>query len=333
MIGHGRIDGVVGRGAGSFPPPTLRRRRVTVMSVEKVTKAVIPAAGLGTRFLPATKSVPKEMLPVVDAPAIDYIVREAVAAGLQDVLLIAGRGKGAIEDYFDHNVELEDLLAEKGDIERLQVVEALTRLAKVHSVRQGKALGLGHAVLMAERHVAGEPFAVLLGDDLIDEANPVLGTMMAARQRLGGSVICLMEVPPESVSMYGVAKCEPTDQADIVRVVDLVEKPSLEEAPSNLAIIGRYVLHSAVFPVLRKTPKGRGGEIQLTDALRTLATMSPEDGGGVHGLLFRGLRYDTGDRQSYLEAVVRLACQRPDLGPAFRAWLEEFVGVSRFGDK
>ncbi|MDZ7577603.1 MAG: UTP--glucose-1-phosphate uridylyltransferase, partial [Candidatus Nanopelagicales bacterium] len=272
------------------------------MSVHKIHKAVIPAAGLGTRFLPATKSVPKEMLPVVDTPAIDYIVREAVVAGLNDVLLIAGRGKGAIEDYFDHNVELEQLLAEKGDTQRLQMVESLTRLAKVHSVRQGKALGLGHAVLMAEKHVGGEPFAVLLGDDLIDDANPVLETMAEARQRLGGSVICLMEVPQESISLYGVAAVEPTDQPDMVRVTDLVEKPPADEAPSNLAIIGRYVLNPAVFPVLRKTPKGRGGEIQLTDALRDLITMSPEDGGGVHALLFRGLRYDTGDRQSYLEA-------------------------------
>lgn len=302
------------------------------MDERRIRKAVIPAAGLGTRFLPATKSVPKEMLPVVDVPAIDYVVREAVAAGLDDVLLISGRGKEAIENYFDHNVELRDVLSEKGDLERLREVEELNDLGKIHSVRQGRALGLGHAVLMAEAHVGDSPFAVLLGDDLIDDRDPVLPTMMAIQRQSGGSVICLTEVSHSSISLYGAAAVESTADAAVVRVTDLVEKPPIDEAPSNLAIIGRYVLNPAVFQVLRGTPKGRGGEIQLTDALRTLARMSPEVGGGVHGLIFRGRRYDTGDKQSYLRAVVTLACRRPDLGPDFRAWLGEFVNEGEISD-
>ena len=290
-----------------------------------VTKAVIPAAGLGTRFLPATKAMPKEMLPVVDKPAIQYVVEEAVAAGLDDVLFVTGRSKRSLEDHFDRNLELEVALSQKGDLDRLALVNASTQLARIHYVRQGDPMGLGHAVLVAEQHVGYEPFAVLLGDDLIDERDQILPAMMKVQEQYGGSVIALMEVPQDQISLYGCAAAEATSTADVVRITDLVEKPAIGEAPSNLAIIGRYVLDPSVFEVLAKTAPGRGGEIQLTDALRALAIADPAKGGGVHGVIFRGRRYDTGDKLSYLQAVVRLAADRDDLGPEFRAWLADFV--------
>ena len=292
-------------------------------STVAVTKAVVPAAGLGTRFLPATKAIPKEMLPVIDRPAIQYVVEEAVAAGLRDLLLVTGRGKTAIEDHFDRAWELETALEAKGEDERLRTVREPTELAQIHYVRQGDPLGLGHAVLCAEAHVGDEPFAVLLGDDLIDVGDPLLPGMIDVRERLGGSVVALMEVPPEAISSYGCAAVQATDLEDVVRVVDLVEKPDPGDAPSNLAIIGRYVLDPAVFGVLHSTGPGRGGEIQLTDALLSMAR--GEGGGPVHGVVFRGRRYDTGDRLDYLKAVVRLASERPDLGPDFSAWLRAYV--------
>ena len=255
-----------------------------------VTKAVIPAAGLGTRFLPATKATPKEMLPVVDKPAIQYVVEEAVAAGLDDVLLITGRSKRSIEDHFDRNYELEEALAAKDETERLAQVRESSELATVHYVRQGDPKGLGHAVFCAAQHVGDEPFAVLLGDDLIDSRDPLLSRMIEVRKRYGGSVVALMEVDPELVSQYGCAAIEPTDEDGVVRITDLVEKPAPDDAPSNWIIIGRYVCDPAVFGVLRDTPPGRGGEIQLTDALMTLAKTSPAEGGGVHGVLFHGRR-------------------------------------------
>jgi len=284
-----------------------------------VTKAVIPAAGLGTRFLPATKASPKEMLPVVDKPAIQYVVEEAAAAGLTDVLMITGRSKRALEDHFDRVVELEDALAAKGDLERLALVRRATDLAKVHYVRQGDPRGLGHAVLAAAEHVGRQAFAVLLGDDLIDPRDPLLTRMVEVQAREGGSVVALMEVPPDAISMYGCAAVEPGG-GDVVRVTGLVEKPAVDEAPSNLAIIGRYVLSPTVFDVLRETPPGRGGEIQLTDAISGLLATEP-----VHGVVFRGRRYDTGDRLDYLKAVVRLAAERDDLGEPFLAWLREWL--------
>lgn len=290
-----------------------------------VRKAVIPAAGLGTRFLPATKATPKEMLPVVDKPAIQYVVEEAVAAGIDDVLFITGRSKRPLEDHFDRNIELEQALAEKGDTARLAAVTESAELAHIHYVRQGDPLGLGHAVLVAERHVGPEPFAVLLGDDLIDPRDPVLTHMMAVRAERGGSVVCLMHVPREQISLYGCPAVELTDDPAVVVVTDLIEKPDVADAPSDLAVIGRYVLDPAVFAVLRSTEPGRGGEIQLTDALRVLAGMPVADGGGVHGVVFSGRRYDTGDRLSYLKSVITLACERPDLGPPLRSWLAEFV--------
>ena len=294
-----------------------------------VTKAVIPAAGLGTRFLPATKAMPKEMLPVVDKPAIQYVVEEAVAAGLDDVLFVTGRSKRSLEDHFDRNLELEVTLSQKGDLARLAVVNASTELARIHYVRQGDPMGLGHAVLVAQQHVGNEPFAVLLGDDLIDARDQILPAMLKVQEQFGGSVIALMEVPPDQISLYGCAATESTSMTDIVRITDLVEKPAVGEAPSNLAIIGRYVLDPSVFGVLAKTAPGRGGEIQLTDALRDLAAADPATGGGVHGVIFRGRRYDTGDKLSYLQAVVRLAADRDDLGPEFRAWLADFVREQR----
>lgn len=292
-----------------------------------IRKAVIPAAGLGTRFLPATKSTPKEMLPIVDKPAIQYVVEEAARAGLADVLMITGRSKRSLDDHFDAVPELESILEAKGDEYRLAQVRRSTELANVHFVRQGQPKGLGHAVLCARHHVGDEPFAVLLGDDLIDERDPLLTEMIALQERVGGSVVALLEVEPEQVAAYGCAQIEPLagESADHVRVTGLVEKPDPKRAPSNLAVIGRYVLHPAVFDILETTEPGRAGEIQLTDALATLAALPADQGGGVHGVVFRGRRYDTGDRLDYLKAVVQIACDRPDLGPDLRDWLVEFV--------
>ncbi|MBO0916928.1 UTP--glucose-1-phosphate uridylyltransferase GalU [Streptomyces sp. NBC_01260] len=294
--------------------------------MRKIQKAVIPAAGLGTRFLPATKATPKEMLPVVDKPAIQYVVEEAAAAGLSDVLMITGRNKRALEDHFDRNYELESALTRKGDDERLVRVQESSELATMHYVRQGDPRGLGHAVLCAEPHVGDEPFAVLLGDDLIDPRDPLLARMTEIQEREGGSVVALMEVAPEQIHQYGCAAVEATSESDVVRVTGLVEKPEPGDAPSNLAVIGRYVLDPAVFGVLRETEPGRGGEIQLTDALQQLA-VDEKLGGPVHGVVFRGRRYDTGDRGDYLRAIVRLACEREDLGPDFRTWLRGYVAA------
>ncbi|MFG2561921.1 UTP--glucose-1-phosphate uridylyltransferase GalU [Streptomyces sp. NPDC048496] len=292
----------------------------------RTRKAVIPAAGLGTRFLPATKATPKEMLPVVDRPAIEYVVAEAVRSGLDDVLMVTGRNKRALEDHFDRAYELEHLLELKGDLGKLRQVRESSELADVHYVRQGNPLGLGHAVLCAEPHVGDAPFAVLLGDDLIDERDLLLARMLEVQEQRGGSVVALMEVEDDRTHLYGCAAVAPSgDEAgDVLAVTDLVEKPEPGTAPSNLAVIGRYVLAPQIFEILRKTPPGRGGEVQLTDALRQLA-LDPTLGGPVHAVVFRGRRYDTGDRGDYLRAVVRLACEREDLGPEFRAWLGEFV--------
>ncbi|WP_436738394.1 UTP--glucose-1-phosphate uridylyltransferase GalU [Streptomyces sp. BBFR102] len=290
----------------------------------RISKAVVPAAGLGTRFLPATKATPKEMLPVVDKPAIQYVVEEAVAAGLSDVLMVTGRNKRPLEDHFDRNYELEQALSRKGDEARLARVQESSDLATMHYVRQGDPRGLGHAVLCAAPHVGNEPFAVLLGDDLIDPRDPLLARMVDVQEREGGSVIALMEVAPEQIHLYGSAAVETTGEDDVVRVTGLVEKPDPADAPSNYAVIGRYVLDPAIFGILRETGPGRGGEIQLTDALQKL-TEDEEAGGPVHGVVFKGRRYDTGDRGDYLRAIVRLACEREDLGPDFRAWLRSYV--------
>lgn len=292
----------------------------------KITKAVIPAAGLGTRFLPATKAMPKEMLPVVDKPAIQYVVEEAVAAGLRDVLMITGRNKGALENHFDRVGELEAALKKKGDTERLEKVIESTELADVHYVRQGDPLGLGHAVLRARMHVGNEPFAVLLGDDLIDARDVLLTRMLDEQIRHNASIVALLEVDPSSTHLYGVATVEPTNDDDVVRVTGLVEKPAPGTAPSNLAIIGRYVLRPEIFDILEKTPPGKGNEIQLTDAMLTLA-QNPDATGGLYGVIFRGRRYDTGDRANYIKAIVQLAVDRDDLGAELRPWLKSFVAT------
>ncbi|BAS16345.1 UTP--glucose-1-phosphate uridylyltransferase [Arthrobacter sp. Hiyo8] len=290
-----------------------------------VRKAVIPAAGLGTRFLPATKAMPKEMLPVVDQPAIQYVVEEAVKAGLGDVLMITGRNKRALEDHFDRAPDLERSLELKGDEARLDAVQHASGLGPIHYVRQGEPKGLGHAVLCAKQHVGDEPFAVLLGDDLIDESEELLSTMIDVQAKTGGSVIALIEVEPSQISAYGCADITPIAGEDYVRVNSLVEKPSVDEAPSNLAVIGRYVLHPSVFDVLEETGPGRGGEIQLTDALQTLAKGDGE-GAGVYGVVFRGRRYDTGDKLSYLKAVITLASERAEFGEDLKTWMKGFLG-------
>ncbi|WP_426979162.1 UTP--glucose-1-phosphate uridylyltransferase GalU [Pseudarthrobacter sp. O4] len=293
-------------------------------SGKPVTKAVIPAAGRGTRFLPATKAMPKEMLPVVDRPAIQYVVEEAVRAGLTDLLLITGRQKRALEDHFDREPSLERTLELKGDLDRLAAVRHASSLGPLHYVRQGDPKGLGHAVLCARQHVGDEPFAVLLGDDLIDERDELLSTLIAVQARTGGSVVALIEVCPGEISAYGCADVSAVPGEDHVRVNGLVEKPDIADAPSNLAVIGRYVLHPAVFDVLAETQPGRGGEIQLTDALQTLA-VSGSEGGGVYGVVFTGRRYDTGDKLSYLKAVLSIAAERVEFGEELRSWMKAFV--------
>ena len=288
-----------------------------------VTKAVIPAAGLGTRFLPATKALPKEMLPVVDKPVIQYVVEEAVRAGLQDVLFVTGRNKNALENHFDRATELEAILTRKGDEQRLSRVAESTDLADIHYVRQGDPLGLGHAVLRARAHVGDSSFALLLGDDIIDARDRLLERMLDVHDQRDTCVVALMEVDPSLAHLYGIATVEPCDEDDVVRVRGLVEKPERGTAPSNLAIVGRYVLKPDIFTVLEQTGPGRGGEIQLTDALLTM--VEDDAAGGVHGVIFRGRRYDTGDRLDYIKANVMLACDRDDLGPSLREWLAEFV--------
>ena len=294
--------------------------------IKSVTKAVIPAAGLGTRFLPATKATPKEMLPVVDRPAIQYVVEEAIRAGLNDVLMITGRNKRALEDHFDRVPVLEQQLAEQGkDALLASVLETNELGGDLHYVRQGDPKGLGHAVLRAKRHVGDEAFAVLLGDDLIDEKEDLLSRMVEVQERTGGSVVALMEVPREAISAYGAAAIEAVEGEDgFVKITGLVEKPAADEAPSNYAVIGRYVLSPKVFEVLENTAPGRGGEIQLTDALQTLAQGEGE-GEGVYGVVFSGRRFDTGDKLSYLKANVILAAERPEFGDDLRAWLKDFV--------
>ncbi|MBC9953866.1 UTP--glucose-1-phosphate uridylyltransferase GalU [Leucobacter sp. cx-42] len=290
---------------------------------KRVVKAVIPAAGLGTRFLPATKAMPKEMLPIVDKPAIQYVVEEASEAGLTDVLIISGRNKNNITNHFDGVPELERALEKKGDMKKLEKVKQSSELAEVHMLRQGQPLGLGHAVGRARCHVGDESFAVLLGDDLIDARDTLLTRMVEEHDARQATVIALMEVPEESIHLYGCAAVEPTDDPDVVRITDLVEKPSREEAPSNLAIIGRYVLRPEIFDIIDDLEPGRGGEYQLTDALNVLA-----QGGGeapVYGVVFRGRRYDTGDRADWIKANVLLGVDHDELGAELRDWIIEFA--------
>jgi len=289
------------------------------MGGTSVTKAVIPAAGLGTRFLPATKAQPKEMLPVVDKPAIQYVVEEAVAAGIDDILIITGRSKRALEDHFDRNFELEHYLTERSKNDQVEEVRHLAELADIHYVRQGEPLGLGHAVSVARKHVGDNPFVVMLGDDIMDHRSTVLSDMINAYAHYGRSVIALSEFPPEEISSYGCVDPEVVSD-ELVQIRGIVEKPAPEVAPSNLAVMGRYVFTPEIFTALESVRPGVGGEIQLTDAIAgLLATQS------VYGWVFNDGRYDIGKKLDYLRATVEMAAEREDLGPEFREFLVDFV--------
>jgi UTP--glucose-1-phosphate uridylyltransferase len=284
-----------------------------------ITKAVIPAAGMGTRFLPATKSQPKEMLPIVDKPSIQYVVEEAVRAGLRDVLVITGRGKRAIEDHFDRNFELEFYLEQDRKDELLREVQATNEIADLYYIRQRDPLGLGHAVSVARDHIAGESFAVMLGDDIMVDDARLLRTMLEVHAAEGGSVLALLEVAPEEISAYGCAEVEPVRDR-LVRVRSLVEKPAPDQAPSNLAVVGRYVFSPQIFPALDATEPGVNGELQLTDAIARLLDEQP-----IHGVVFSHGRYDIGRKIDFLRANIELALDRPDLGPELRAFLVDLV--------
>lgn len=278
-------------------------------------KAVIPAAGLGSRFLPYTKAQPKEMIPVIDKPAIQFVVEEAIASGMPEILIVTGRGKRAIEDHFDANVELDSHLAKSGRLTALEDLKALMAAARIMYVRQPVPRGLGDAVLRAEEFVDGESFAVLLGDD-ITVGPPCAGVLRAAFERLGGSVIALQEVPNDQIGRYGMAVGKEVEPG-VLRLQDLVEKPEASQVRSSLATIGRYILSPGIFPRLRETDAGRGGEIQLTDAVRAL--LAKED---VFGVLYRGRRYDVGDKLGWLTANLALALERPELRADLRTFLE-----------
>ena len=284
----------------------------------RVRKAVFPAAGWGTRFLPATKAQPKEMLPLVDRPVIQYAVEEAVAAGIEQVIIVTSSQKRAIEDHFDLNYELEHLLEERGEIDMLRQIRHISDLAQIAYVRQKEQLGLGHAVLMAKELVGHEPFAVILSDDVVVGERPCIGQLIHAYHQTHGSVVAIMEVPPEDTARYGVVGGAPVEgHGDrLWRVNRVVEKPRPEDAPSNMAIIGRYVLTPKIFDKLEQTPRGAGGEIQLTDAIEALMEEQP-----VHGYVFEGTRYDAGTTMGWLKASVELALARPDLGPEFGDYL------------
>jgi UTP--glucose-1-phosphate uridylyltransferase len=286
----------------------------------KVRKAVIPAAGLGTRFLPATKAQPKEMLPLLDKPAIQYVVEEAVRAGLTDIIIITGRGKHAIVDHFDRSFELEHFLEAKGKFDELRQVREISDMASIHYIRQRDPLGLGHAVAAAEGHVRDEPFAVLLGDDLIVESTRLLQEMLAVHGKYGRSVLGAMEVSRDDISLYGAIEPELVEDEHLARVRSIVEKPAPEDAPSNLAAIGRYVLTPEIFDCLRRTQPGVGGELQLTDAINLLAQEQ-----AVYAYVFEGGRFDVGNKIDYLKATIELAIDRDDIGKEFRTWLGDFV--------
>ena len=290
----------------------------------RVRKAVFPAAGWGTRFLPATKAQPKEMLPLVDKPIIQYAVEEAVAAGIEQVIIVTSSQKRAIEDHFDHSYELEHLLEEKGDIEMLRVVRAISDLAQVAYVRQKEQLGLGHAVLMAKDLIGHEPFAVILPDDVVVAERPCIGQLIHAYHQTHSSVVAVMEVAPEDTRRYGIIASEPSadplDHGRLHRVTALVEKPAEGEAPSNLAVIGRYVLTPKIFDKLEQTQGGADGEIQLTDGIGAL--MDEQE---VYAYEFEGTRYDAGTTMGWLKASVEIALGRPDLGKTFRAYLQDLA--------
>lgn len=285
----------------------------------KVRKAVIPAAGLGTRFLPATKATPKEMLPIVDKPTIQYIIEEALASGIEDILIITGRSKRAIEDHFDRSIELELNLEEHGKMKELEMVRKISEV-RIHYIRQKEPRGLGHAILCAKHFVEDEPFAVLLGDDVVDGRVPALKQLIDVYDKTGASVLGVQEVPQEKVSSYGIVASQPTDEPRTFTVNDMVEKPAVQDAPSRLAVLGRYVINPEIFEILEHTEPGRGGEIQLTDALKVLAKQQ-----AMYAYNFEGRRYDVGDKQGFLEATVEMALKRPELHDGFLAYLQGIV--------
>jgi UTP--glucose-1-phosphate uridylyltransferase len=283
--------------------------------MKKIRKAIIPAAGLGTRFLPATKAQPKEMLPIVDKPAIQYIVEEAIESGIEDIIIVTGRNKRAIEDHFDKSVELEMMLEEKGSTQLLNIVQSVSNLADVHYIRQKQPLGLGHAILCARKFIGDEPFAVLLGDDILQSSTPGLKQMLDIYEQTETSVIAVQEVPWEDVSKYGIVS-PATNYGSYRLIEDLVEKPDRDQAPSNLAVIGRYLIMPEIFGILERQEPGRGGEIQLTDALRVLNRVQQ-----MVAYLMQANRYDVGDKFGYIEATIELALKRPDLQNQVKAYL------------
>lgn len=283
----------------------------------QVRKAVFPVAGLGTRFLPATKSSPKEMLPLIDKPLVHYVVEEAVASGIEHILFVTGRGKRALEDYFDISFELEALLQEKGKDKAFQEIRDIADMIKIYYVRQKQALGLGHAILCAREFVGDEPFAVLLGDDIIDAEKPCLAQLLDVYRKYRGTVLALEQVPMENISSYGCVKANQLSDR-VFEVLDMVEKPKREEAPSDLAIIGRYVLTPDIFPILEKQQPGKGGEIQLTDAIRKLLQEE-----AVYGCRFDGVRHDCGDKLGFLKATVDMALKREEFNSEFKAFLKK----------
>lgn len=290
-----------------------------MQSTSKIRKAIIPAAGLGTRFLPATKAQPKEMLPIVDKPAIQYIVEEAIQSGIEEILIITGRNKRAIEDHFDRSVELELQLKQQGKYDLLGLVEEISKVT-IHYVRQKEAKGLGHAVLCAKQFVGNEPFAVLLGDDIVDANVPCLKQLIDVFEDYPGSILGVQEVSKAKVSSYGIVNPKPVKH-NLWQALDLIEKPAIKEAPSQLAVLGRYIIEPEIFDLLEQTEPGQGGEIQLTDALCRLAKLRP-----VYAYNFYGRRYDVGDKQGYLEATVEYALKRPDLRDKFLKYLLKTVG-------
>ena len=283
---------------------------------KRIRKAVIPAAGYGTRFLPVTKAIPKEMIPIVDKPVIQYIVEEALQSGIEEILIITGHGKRAIEDHFDTNIDLELQLRQQGKDQLLHLVQDISSI-NIHYIRQKHMRGLGDAIRCAESFIDNEPFAVLLGDDVVyNPEQPALKQMMDAFSRLGATMLGCQEVPQELVSRYGIVQGQPTDDDRVVKLIDMVEKPAVDEAPSRLAALGRYILTPDIFEILRRVQPGKGGEIQLTDALRLMA-----DREAVYAYTFSGRSYDTGNKLGFLKANVEYALRRDDLGEAFREYL------------
>lgn len=285
----------------------------------KVRKAIIPAAGMGTRFLPATKAQPKEMLPIVDKPTIQYIVEEAINSGIEDIIIVTGRGKRAIEDHFDKSYELEDMLNKKGDTEMLSMVQNISNLVNIHYIRQKEPRGLGHAIYCAKAFIDNEPFAVLLGDDIVDSEVPCLKQMLNVFEEYNTTIIGVQRVPETDVSKYGIVDCTHVDER-IYKVKDMVEKPDIDKSPSNVAILGRYIITPSIFQFLENAKPGKGGEIQLTDALKSLIEIE-----GMYAYDFIGKRYDVGNKLGFLEATVEFALKREDLKKEFSIYLHGIV--------